>query len=178
MCCFIGSRTTVWASDSTRKTSDTLGAILLSLKQSTTAHDSYETALPNCLMPSGVYTHLVPHPWYLFGTPVVPIWYTRGTHLVHPWYPFGTPVLFKHRLAVSSGAADHSPMPHDCDPTTAPPDPTEGNPRKTIGEYHTVSEFQEVRIKAGHSAPQRPLCKHYRLLLLFLLFLLQFRDCY
>ena len=28
-----------------------------------------------------------------FGTPVVPIWYTRGTHLVHSWYPFGTPVV-------------------------------------------------------------------------------------
>ena len=30
-------------------------------------------------------------------------------------------VLFKHRLALSSGAADHSPMPHHCNPTTAPP---------------------------------------------------------
>ena len=66
MCCFIGSRATVWASDSTRKTSDTFGAILLSLKQSTTAHDCYETAVPNWLMPSDV-----------------PMWCPRGTHLVH-----------------------------------------------------------------------------------------------
>ena len=65
-------------------------------------------------------THLV-HPWYSFGTPVVPIWYTRGTHLVHPWCAFGTSVLFKHRLALSSGAADHSPMPHHCNPITTPP---------------------------------------------------------
>ena len=64
--------------------------------------------------------HLV-HPWYSFGTPVVPIWYTRGTHLVHPWCAFGTSVLFKHRLALSSGAADHSPMPHHCNPITTPP---------------------------------------------------------
>ena len=57
-------------------------------KQSTTAHDCYETAVPNWLMPSDVPmwcprgTHLV-HLWCPFGTPVVPIWYTRGTHLVH-----------------------------------------------------------------------------------------------
>ena len=61
------------------------------------------------------------HPWCAFGTPVVPIWYTRGTHLVHPWCAFGTSVLFKHRLALTSCAADHSPMPHHCNPTTAPP---------------------------------------------------------
>ena len=37
-------------------------------------------------------THLE-HPWYQFCTPAVSIWYTRGTHLVHPWYPFRTPVV-------------------------------------------------------------------------------------